>query len=508
MKKFSIIFTIAFLAFCSLHAQNWAPIHAGNQYYFRENDGTEAYLRLVQVDSASVENGDSVFHLNRVFIPCPDCLVFLCDTLVQEGQFLQRTMTKQADGSYLLSGLHELLLKANAPLNTTWTLDAVNGIDATITEVAEEMVLNQMDSVKNILLSNGLGIKLSKNFGLLEMPDFSDANKFYELIGIPTKGLGVSLPDYKRVFDYHVGDVLQYKFHRYHYTPASGTEDITYYTKMKVLDRMDFSDSIVYTLEKQYYGNIDTLTPPYQVAFDTISWQVSASSVKQTKVLQNTFTSFLYEEEPFHEYGLNEPDFYTTLSFPLDGNNRVSMHYDYTNAAMQDGWLHLDSTNLYLYDTVAHCPFAETSHANGFLYFAEGKGVTRIAKSFSQPSLNSYKEVEMVGSIINNDSMGIVLPDGIQNDSLTPTPPAEFALLSFPNPIKSNQIELVFNKTIDSQLQLTVANSMGQQILIETIPANSDSIDLFPSDWPSGYYFLLLQGPGVNIKEKILKWGF
>jgi hypothetical protein len=238
---------------------------------------------------------------------------------------------------------------------------------------------------------------------------------------------------------------------------------------MKILERIDFNDSIIYKIEKQHYGNIDTLNPPFHIFLDTIFWQVSASSVKQTQVLHNTITSYLYEEEPFNEYGLNWLGLHTSMSFPLDGNNRISMHYNFTNAAMLKGTLQLDSTDLYLYDTVAHCPFFNSENIIGNLLFEEGKGITSIEKNYSIFQNNNSKSVIMVGSIINNDSMGIVLPDGIQNDSLNPTPPVEFALLTFPNPIKSNQIQLAFNKTIDSPASINGGQLNG--------PANFDTDD-------------------------------
>lgn len=163
-------------------AQNWSPVNLSEKYNF-QNDTADYITNTIWVDSVSVQNGDSIFYLNRIVKPCDTCQLSSNLYLANQEQFLQRTIRKENEDKYIFSGQTPFTIFAKADLNDTWLLDTLNEIEATISNIQDIQLFDNQDSVKTIALSTGDSILLSKNHGLVYFPAIYDVSSF-NLIGI------------------------------------------------------------------------------------------------------------------------------------------------------------------------------------------------------------------------------------------------------------------------------------------------------------------------------------
>ena len=89
-----------------------------------------------------------------------------------------RKMVKKSAGLYIFQDTSEFEIKPLLNLGEMWTYDAENNIEAIISFVGETEFFGISDSIKNISLSNGKTIVISKNYGILQFP--ANTENYYE----------------------------------------------------------------------------------------------------------------------------------------------------------------------------------------------------------------------------------------------------------------------------------------------------------------------------------------
>jgi len=194
------IFLTGLLIFFTVPAigQQWRPLTSNEKFNFRI-DTASFISNSIWVDSVKIQNGDSVFYLNRVVTQCDTCSNpnwRLCN----QSQFLQKKMIQNSGGLYIFQEPGKYCLKNLALLNESWLFDSTSNITALVVNKSHEMIFNVYDSIKTILLSNGDTIRLSKNHGILEFPDFN-LDQSYHLEGIEGRNIGIVIPKFADFFN-------------------------------------------------------------------------------------------------------------------------------------------------------------------------------------------------------------------------------------------------------------------------------------------------------------------
>ncbi|MBL7783515.1 MAG: T9SS type A sorting domain-containing protein [Saprospiraceae bacterium] len=242
--KYRLLFTLCVYA-CVAHAQNWLPLTPADQYSFRQSDSL-LISNIIQADSQQIlPSGDLLLFLNKVVMNCDTCAL-QPGKLANQGQFLQKTATRKQDNSWIFSGKTTFVLFPLAQPGDTWIFDTLQNVSATVQGIFPFDVFGEQDSIKTIQLSDGRQIILSKNHGLLRFPDGNEGAA-YLLTGIPTRNLGENLPDWKALYDFNSGDILEYESN-ISWEPGTASNRNTV-VKRRIIQRSTDADTLVYTVE-------------------------------------------------------------------------------------------------------------------------------------------------------------------------------------------------------------------------------------------------------------------
>ncbi|WP_052599574.1 T9SS type A sorting domain-containing protein [Aureispira sp. CCB-QB1] len=205
-------------------AQNWTPISITGKTNYKAHNlsiypiqayslvdlyyvPTSIVFRTIEVDSVQQVNGLTNYFFNDVSF-----LAAGVGIKAHQPNFLERKMVSGGGGVYNFYDPDTLVLNTQASINDSWTYNQNTQNIATVTNIVQDTVLGQVDSIKVIHLSLGDSILLSKNHGIVYFPDTSDL--YYTLAGIeytPTNFIGQQMPSTSNTYDYEVGDVLVYE---------------------------------------------------------------------------------------------------------------------------------------------------------------------------------------------------------------------------------------------------------------------------------------------------------
>lgn len=187
-----------------LYAQNWNLITAHSNLNFSpENDG--AVDVSLYVARAFTLNGDSAF----VVEPRAGHFLSMYPYIGFGGSLLADTVLRLPGGvyecRYMPNGYwleRPFRIRTLAQAGESWDFD-----DATQAEVLSagvDTVFGSVDSVKTIALSSGDTLRLSKNYGPLQIAK-------ERLVGLEGAGAGVQLPNNLAWYDWAPGDSYEYE---------------------------------------------------------------------------------------------------------------------------------------------------------------------------------------------------------------------------------------------------------------------------------------------------------
>lgn len=210
-----ILFLIALASLSTLNAQSWAPVSAEIRYDFKRT--SEDFVQhIIEVENFAVAGTDTTFTLALWAAPCNTCPTTgtsPCDLDFRhfpgKPQFLMRTATHLGSGVYQFSDTATFIIHSRAKLGDMWSFNATT--NAEVTNVDTQTVLGTLDSVKEISLSSGFQIILSKSNGFVRFPDFFGID-YYELTGSVGSDIkGNPFPTWRELFLVEKGSRYEYK---------------------------------------------------------------------------------------------------------------------------------------------------------------------------------------------------------------------------------------------------------------------------------------------------------
>jgi hypothetical protein len=216
-------------------------------------------------DSFKTEGSDTIYYTNRIVRTFNNRYGQFNDTAEKNlPQFLHTTIRRSINGVYAFYDdtsvdfyrRDTFVIQTLANAGDSWLYDTAANITATVQLVYPLTQFGVSDSGKQISLSNGAQIILSKSFGLLFFTadtlegDSTKALQFL-LQGIETRRLGDSVINFWNIYNFSVGD----EFYSVE-TPSGPSPYVTNYIERKftVINKDIYDDSISYTMSAVIYS--------------------------------------------------------------------------------------------------------------------------------------------------------------------------------------------------------------------------------------------------------------
>ncbi|NPD44463.1 MULTISPECIES: T9SS type A sorting domain-containing protein [unclassified Lentimicrobium] len=478
MKK-NLLLLLMLVMSIGLFAQDWAPINSTERFCYSSDDTLDMINNVLWVETFEEVDDAQVYHLNKIAIPFENGEGSLF--LYNQPQFLLDDVWVFPDGDWVfqdtfflpIEELETYTLKPNASLNDSW--DFAGNITATISEIGMMDLFGQEDSIKTILVSNGLGIILSKNHGIVNW------NNEYQLIGIEGRDLGFQVPNFEDMYaEISAGDVICYHINNW------AADDQTYGwisdVRYDIENVTRYEDSIVFN------AFVRTNTDWYWKS----SNQISTKGYEDIVVYRNRFTDAYPNDTLFIQGG---PDMYNysegiaiskLSNFKWGGLKKTQFTYEgdwpFANLMYHDEGLY--SFELY---PVGESMLMEHSVEYGFLEY--------VNFGFEWGG-----ERELVGVIDNGDTLGYIHPLdiftgqkelSINNNSLV-----------FPSPAKES-ITIQSQETGEYNYQ--VFNISGQLVLDRKQEKTLADLEIDISDLHNGVYILQIAMNNQIIRKKFIK---
>ncbi len=276
----NILFTGALLCTMITSAQNWNLINSKESYHYTiDGDTLNSIIYTVETDSVAVENGDSVFYLNRRIRPYNE---YSYDVYVMGPVFdLLGTRVIQRADTFLCIHQDTNIFIPTANINDSWVFNASKNQVAVVDTIYSSIVLGEEDSLKVISV---FGIDttefiISKNVGMycfnepgkkLYVFEYGDESLRFDrnfsgtremiIVGLSYKKKGV----YPAYFYEYFNKLSVDDFFVYHYNQISGFDEDGYHLKKEVTGFEDGVDSLKLnyaTYKKNYFYTYDPNFP-------------------------------------------------------------------------------------------------------------------------------------------------------------------------------------------------------------------------------------------------------
>jgi hypothetical protein len=256
MKKLCALLLLSLLSQYSI-GQQWALFNSWESCHYQSDTALFFDYRISVIDK-QVVGSDTAFTLNPKVRYCDSC----CEghrygAFPNEAGFFGKYMQSPAPGIYICYDPDTLIFHSQAALGDSWIIKPQDGISARVQAIYQDTIIEELDSMKLLLLSNGDTIVLSKNHGLVRFKD-PTYHHSYRLVGLPQRGLGQNDPSVQEIFNFQVGDV-------FHYVESNGGPGgyANTYIKREVLSKQSFPDSVAYQIHenssREYLGHLERL---------------------------------------------------------------------------------------------------------------------------------------------------------------------------------------------------------------------------------------------------------
>jgi hypothetical protein len=517
MKKIYLFFFLFFSI--PLFGQNWSPINFGDKYIFKsyENDYlaspyvANSYQNIptvhsIWIDSIEVINNDSVFHLNKVVKIIED---YPITHSPDDTGFLETKMIKSDDGlSYIFEdsiGNATFQIHHLASLNDSWVFNVSDNISATISQIEEQDIFGNLDSVKTIQLSSGETFKLSKNYGLFSFPNF-EYNSDLDLVGIEGKNVGKQLPKFDGFYNFNIGDVFQYLEVRNYAlinAPPNSPVKKEVIRKKTIIAKTVFSDSITYEYQVLEYESIFKYVGNY---IEVDSENINEKTVSETYYKNNHITNSYPEQfvGPFQNvdtnlingwhtgYIENDPASVTrdNLEVYINAENKITKKIQ-----VEDGFLGICPDGTYNFSCSGPNYFIGVD-----IRFDEGLGLVEYNLSGFETGSTNYS---LKGYVKNQDTIGVVFDDDdfmVANENIN-IENLNFTI--FPNPV-NELLQISFLKNITIHSHLSFYNNFGQIVFSKNINQGQTTIEIDVRKLPSGVYFLKIENEEWQSIKKVI----
>ncbi len=522
MKPILAALVLTVLISNQLAGQNWAPINSAEKFHY--TDGVGALIsNTLFVDSVLISGNDSLFYLNLILSACNTCDITsfglspnLCNSSEcvlekNQSQFMGSTIQVSDNAWSFILDSDTIIIKPQEGLGETWTYD-----NQSIAEVVEldfvEVFTGVFDSTKTILCTNGDEYLLSKQHGFISWS--RDADDF-ELSGIQERNLGALMPSFESVFDFEVGDVLEYRFLvGDESAPGSSRGEF----KRSITAVENYTDSVKIWFELAIHTQTTTLTFPgsnieddYLLIEDSMIIYSCSSifdhhvnqrvDIWNTQCTYNSSQGLNEFQDPYSclvsidsldsrlilSLGVNL-DFYSPQidSFMAAGNNiSIQNLYGEYEFLAQEFWI-LDDMNQDFGNSPA-----------SFQGIAFGDGIGRTSFHWGN-DFNMYSE-KLVGFVKNGDTTGVITPNNILL-SLSVNEGRELAL--FPNPAR-DYISIKTPQEITYELHFL--DQLGRSVLVKSGAGDSGLNRVDISGLSNGVYLVHLMADNKIWSNKLIK---
>jgi len=457
MKKINLLVFVFMSTFGYISAQNYQTVFQDRAIYFNNGSSQES----ARFDSV-YDNPTQLFPFTIVRQIDTDCFSPL------EPSRLGRSVILRDNGynEFITYTFDTIKIKTNALLNESWIFfrDSMYEVTATVASISEESLFGVTDSVKNITLQfkdlngvpvnhyfNSISIKLSKNYGLKQWFDFAvfpnyETTSSIIITGLTNPNVGLTNFTWFETFDFQPGDEL--------HIFENGNNTSYFFSRKsiyKYLNSNDYSDSIVYTVDRETV---------IEIQFNSITY--THDTIKQ-KIIRN---------DPYDHYLPLEPY-----------RNNIEIWYFFLNNS-ETKYIS-DFSHFYQFDNSC---FFETNPSWGHEFNTYLKGL-------GGPYYNNSHGVEY------SDERSLVYykKDGVSYG----TP---FNLLGIENQLEIQQSFTLFPNPAKDQVTITYKNEgsfafecydlLGKLVQTETITNSGQTINI--SSLNSGMYLYRVK-VGKNI---------
>ncbi len=299
IKIFSLI--IALFSVSVAYGQNYQTFNSGRISYFENGNSN---VKVIRIDSVHFETDSVLFPMGNIRQISNECY-----TPLGASSFGAKIVLK-ANGENLFFNKNNdtILIKSSAFLNETWIAYQIPGnqiVTAQVTEVDTMSFLGINDSIKVISFQvydqfmtpvnhvlNAFQVILSKNYGMIKTLNFYNFPDFISVYGYSEENLeelnicGLNNPDtglqnikWSDIYDFQPGDQLHIR--KYQEVPDFIANTTYTYENLYIyryLERMDYTDSIVYQVElTRTYNYVSDVGSGFEYFHDTISQKIVAN---------------------------------------------------------------------------------------------------------------------------------------------------------------------------------------------------------------------------------------
>jgi hypothetical protein len=494
--KYTLLFFFLLLQ-VTAKGQNYSCIPPQHKTYFTNNRG---YLRGMRIDSVRSDNGNTLYYPFRTARVKAQDIGASADTL--GGSWIGRMIVESADGTTYIPNRWGDTVKIHnqAALGDSWILlqnaSSIHYL-ATVTSLDTLTIGNALDSLKTIRLTtmdgstvvggdalNGLEIILSKHNGIWQAMDFylfpykdtltqaydrvidyylSESMHLYELFpaqDLTYKRVNYTIPSYKNIFDYEVGDVIITKTH---------DDPQIYEVHRTVWDSVTAKnlsgDTITYNMDSHYSGLRRTAGGPPGLE------SYSGYGPKTLQIIDELLVDTIRMPEEWYN-----PSFHYFREGDSSFCYRSNVHTWYNNFLADNG-------QLYVFEQ-------SRNHST----YKEGLGML----SFSYDHFPT--ETRLSGYLIGARKNGQFCGENNQPLSVNEEQLSENRFKIYPNPA-SDKIRVITEQS--QPFTVSVFNILGRATGIRSSSRGGEA-EISISALPAGLYLIGIERKGNQVFRKIL----
>ncbi len=474
MKKvrtfISVLILFVIVSYPRIEAQPWSPLKLKEKFNFNTN-GLNFITNTIWTDSVKIAGGDSVFYLNRIVTNCDTCSIWF--KWSNQPDFLKSRMIRKTGGIYNFRTPGSVVIKTLAKTGDTWLYDTLANITAHIVSAGVEPVFGIPDSVKEIQLSTGSTVRLSKNFGVLQFPLPATGSSPGILEGIEGRDVGQLVPKFREIYNFNPGDIYQYSGKSMSYAVGGGSG---YLEKIKILGK----DSTL-----GYYS--------YSILRYYCSWSLSVQGIPG-----DTTHLYSYDTLTFVDSVANLANYYPNqlvenpISPLMCGPN--TNYFKVTNDVNQlytkwaGSYNFGDDAATYLHGTSWNPPKPRDLLVPGPVMIYMNSFKPTLGNTWFHIMVFEWEEErELVGYIKNGDTTGIIYPDGLLLQGMKQEA-RHPALIIYPNP--AHDYLQLSSDGIPAGASVEIRNSKGQLVMQRPWSSRIGISTLIP-----GAYVIRITGP-------------
>ncbi|TND08629.1 MAG: hypothetical protein FD123_2133 [Bacteroidetes bacterium] len=274
MKKFYVLL-IFLLPVSILPAQQYRCFQQSDTTWYEYHTGMTQMFQAIHIDSVAALSGDSAFYNYKVAIGSPaNSTCFTMDDTTWMGA----PSVRRVNGNEIFYNDNgdSIVIKPQAAMGNSWRLLELGGgnyLEATVSGIASQSVLNQTGNVKTITIQakdisnmpmahmfNGKTIQVSEDYGFVRIyhlryfPGDTSAYTIAGKTGMTGVAHQVTAAD---IFDFNIGEQFDYHGHERTGMPPNQFVFDLYTTNVLTAKQVN-GNSITYTWSQTYCKKMGT----------------------------------------------------------------------------------------------------------------------------------------------------------------------------------------------------------------------------------------------------------